>query len=175
MMVESAEATLTQRSTLGSNMNRRSSESEKSMAAGAGTQRRNKIRHEHDDGGAAILFVLFVTESVRFVPAIYDERDFNVVGIPHKFVDSLKLKPYFLRHTGEKDFVCPHEGCGKAFSLDFNLRSHMKTHSQENYHFCPYSDCGRRYTHEYKLKSHIISALTIMRYTIISALTRHEK
>ncbi|GAB2248123.1 hypothetical protein Droror1_Dr00008005 [Drosera rotundifolia] len=68
MMVELAEATLTQRSTLESNMNRRSSKSDKSMAAGARTQRRNKIRDEHGDGGAAIRFVLFVTESVRFVP-----------------------------------------------------------------------------------------------------------
>ncbi|KAJ6706713.1 TRANSCRIPTIONAL REPRESSOR PROTEIN YY [Salix purpurea] len=45
----------------------------------------------------------------------------------------------------------------QAFSLDFNLRSHMKTHSQENYHICPYSECGKRYAHEYKLKNHIAS------------------
>ncbi|PHU23911.1 hypothetical protein BC332_09018 [Capsicum chinense] len=44
-----------------------------------------------------------------------------------------------------------------AFSLDFNLRSHMKTHSQENYHICPYLACGKRYAHEYKLKNHISS------------------
>ncbi|KAL6964422.1 hypothetical protein U1Q18_035477 [Sarracenia purpurea var. burkii] len=74
-----------------------------------------------------------------------------------KFLDSSKLKRHFLIHTGERDFVCPHEGCGKAFSLDFNLRSHMKTHSQENYHICPYPECGKRYAHEYKLKNHIAS------------------
>lgn len=43
----------------------------------------------------------------------------------------------------------------QAFSLDFNLRSHMKTHSQENYHICPYPECGKRYAHDYKLKNHI--------------------
>lgn len=46
----------------------------------------------------------------------------------------------------------------QAFSLDFNLRSHMKTHSQENYHICPYPECGKRYAHEYKLKNHIASS-----------------
>lgn len=45
----------------------------------------------------------------------------------------------------------------QAFSLDFNLRSHMKTHAQENYHICPYPECGKRYAHEYKLKNHIAS------------------
>ncbi|RWW05169.1 hypothetical protein GW17_00031572, partial [Ensete ventricosum] len=43
----------------------------------------------------------------------------------------------------------------QAFSLDFNLKSHMKTHSLENYHVCPYPECGKKYTHESKLKSHL--------------------
>ncbi|GAB2248521.1 hypothetical protein Droror1_Dr00008403, partial [Drosera rotundifolia] len=38
------------------------------MVAGAGTQRRNKIRDEHGDRGAAVRFVLFMMESVCFVP-----------------------------------------------------------------------------------------------------------
>ncbi|CAK9184939.1 unnamed protein product [Ilex paraguariensis] len=45
----------------------------------------------------------------------------------------------------------------QAFSLDFNLRSHMNTHSQENYHICPFPECGKRYAHEYKLKNHVMT------------------
>ena len=39
-----------------------------------------------------------------------------------------KLKRHILCvHTGERRFRCPIRGCGKAFSLDFNLRSHIKS------------------------------------------------
>ncbi|KAJ1419996.1 Zinc finger C2H2-type [Sesbania bispinosa] len=104
-------------------------------------------------------------------------------GCGKTFIDAGALRKHSHIH-GERQFVCHYEGCGKfkdnihqilfggglycycediltiaimAFSLDFNLRSHMKTHSQENYHICPYPDCGKRYAHEYKLKNHIAS------------------
>ena len=38
----------------------------------------------------------------------------------------LAVSRHKLTHTGEKNFVCPFEHCGKAFALDFNLKSHMR-------------------------------------------------
>ncbi|KAK6156999.1 hypothetical protein DH2020_011247 [Rehmannia glutinosa] len=91
-------------------------------------------------------------------------------GCGKTFIDVGALRKHSHIH-GERQYVCHYENCGKllclssdllirvtqAFSLDFNLKSHMKTHSQENYHVCPYPECGKRYAHEYKLKNHIAS------------------
>ncbi|OMO92241.1 Zinc finger, C2H2 [Corchorus olitorius] len=62
---------------------------------------------------------------------IHGERQYvcHWEGCGKKFLDSSKLKRHFLIHTGERAFICPHEGC----------------------------DCGKRYAHEYKLKNHISS------------------
>lgn len=38
-----------------------------------------------------------------------------------KFLDSSKLKRHFLIHTGERDFICPHEGCGKVINLSTKI------------------------------------------------------
>lgn len=35
-------------------------------------------------------------------------------------------------HTGEKPFICPYEGCEKAFSEKGNMKSHYKKHFMKN-------------------------------------------
>lgn len=52
---------------------------------------------------------------------------------------------------------CGFEGCGKRFSLDFNLRSHFKTHTGEKPWACPFADCERRFAQSNNLKSHILT------------------
>jgi hypothetical protein len=50
---------------------------------------------------------------------VHGERQYvcHYAGCDKKFLDSSKLKRHFLIHTGEKNFVCPHEGCGKVINM----------------------------------------------------------
>lgn len=53
--------------------------------------------------------------------------------------------------SGEKPFCCPE--CGRAFSLLWNLKTHLRTHTGEKPYCCDV--CGRKFTQKQNMTSHM--------------------
>ena len=70
---------------------------------------------------------------------------------PLKFVYHICQHAKILPLSGEKPFCCPE--CGRAFSLLWNLKTHLRTHTGEKPYCCDV--CGRKFTQKQNMTSHM--------------------
>lgn len=71
---------------------------------------------------------------------------------PNKKEKKLKLKKNLHSNQAIRKHIC--EYCGKGFSLDFNLRTHIRIHTGEKPYVCGFSGCGKRFSQCSNLTSH---------------------
>ena len=61
---------------------------------------------------------------------------------------------YFL-FLGERPYVCPFEGCKKAYSNSSDRFKHVRTHQEQKPYSCRMPGCDKRYTDPSSLRKHI--------------------
>ena len=62
---------------------------------------------------------------------------------------------FFFSFTGEKPYVCPVDGCHKAYSNSSDRFKHVRTHQEEKPYICKTPGCSKRYTDPSSLRKHV--------------------
>lgn len=81
-------------------------------------------------------------------------RDYACEFCAKQFLSHRQLKNHQVYHEQPK-FTC--KECGKAFYKKILLEGHQKTHFEQKDFICPHDDCGKSYFLKTHLKRHIQS------------------
>ncbi|KAI8060457.1 hypothetical protein BC940DRAFT_312056 [Gongronella butleri] len=69
-----------------------------------------------------------VSTSVSFVNPP-PQRKYPCPQCNKTFSRPSSLRTHLFSHSGEKPYVCPHDGCGRRFSVQSNMRRHLRVHT----------------------------------------------
>ncbi|KAI9023051.1 hypothetical protein CLU79DRAFT_750103 [Phycomyces nitens] len=64
-------------------------------------------------------------------PSSSPQHRYHCSQCPKTFTRPSSLRIHVFSHTGEKPHLCPHNGCGRRFSVQSNMRRHLRVH------YCP--------------------------------------
>lgn len=78
--------------------------------------------------------------SLRPLTLQTNERPYQCTHCPQTFIAKGHLDSHMLKHNGRKPFICPHPGCGKAYSRANRLKVHERNHVS----FCFTPQTGQR-------------------------------
>ncbi|CAL4118133.1 unnamed protein product, partial [Meganyctiphanes norvegica] len=94
-----------------------------------------------------------VSEMERVMARRTRPKRFTCPECDSAFSNKGQLKGHVRIHTGERPFICEHEGCDKTFTRNEELTRHRRIHSGARPFPCPL--CDKRFGRRDHLKKHV--------------------
>lgn len=70
-------------------------------------------------------------------------------------------------HTGDRPYICNFDGCNKAFSTSYGLKSHRRIHTGEKPYICTLDGCEKAFKTSGDLQKHTRTHTGIVTHTHI--------
>lgn len=81
-------------------------------------------------------------------------RNFKCMVCGQALKSKLALQLHTYKHTGEKPYSCPHEGCERKFRSQSNRDEHNRSHTGEKPYLCTVDGCEQRFRFSVDFRRH---------------------
>jgi len=105
-------------------------------------------------GSVSLQQPVFVPELAPVQRSMDVQQGQTICGVCDKHCASSSVLVLHMRtHTGEKPYVCSHQGCASRFTQLGHLKDHNRTHTGEKPFGC--KECGKSFSRNSTLKQHM--------------------
>lgn len=113
----------------------------------------DEMRHSDDDAPEDVLLTQVIHDNKNDRSFEASGKIHYCPHCKRAFTNKFRMKNHIRIHTGERPFIC--NTCNKAFAQPNALKCHIRLHTGEKPYKCPVESCGKTFTQNTTLKTHM--------------------